>query len=338
MPGLFYEYAITPDVFDPSFLTGDGAHLVTLIQVLRGILDNGVISDLNESGWSEEVARRLKGEFSQMSKTDLMTLLNVLKNRNRLVWHPKTRDNPSDELEWLELAREAHGRAPLDAIMLTPELLGRSGMDDELLVDASGALNSLAWFARRKSKTIKKQEEGYRCLLSKILRHAKRLYLIDPYFRPDQCRWTDTIKICASLMGQRGFEPLPGTIEIHTGAAWNRSSSDRRTRQEEEKKGKEWKKWLTEEFAPNYAHNLSVSMWKNRQNGERLHDRFLITDQVGFSIPGGLECLRPQRTPSETTWTLLEEDDRRLWLDKFREGTSPYELLCRVAPDGSEAH
>jgi hypothetical protein len=69
-------------------------------------------------------------------------------------------------------------------------------------------------------------------------------------------------------------------------------------------------------------------MWRRFDDDERVHDRFLITDQVGFSIAGGLDCVRPAfGTPSDTIWTLMDEQDRQLWLSKFRVGTSPYEKI-----------
>ena len=219
----------------------------------------------------------------------------------------------------LELAREAHARASLDAIMLTPELLAHCGIDDEVLVGVDNVLNSDLWMNRRRSTTIKKQEADYSALLPKILRHAKRLYLIDPYLRPEP-RWTKTIEICASLLGQRGGAVLPGDIEIHTGDPRERSACRNPA---EEKTA--WNNWRKDCFTPKYPkHTLSVSMWENFVVGERFHDRLLITDQVGFSIPGGLDCKFGAGTPSRTIWALLDEEDRSMWLTMFQESTSPF--------------
>ena len=317
---MFYEYAITPEVFGAPFLGADGANPVILTQLLRGICENGMISDLNRSVWKRDIARRIGEVPSQKTKTDLMALLSVLNDRNRLVRHPKVSNDPDDDLEWLALARQAHNRSSLDAIILSSELLVLSGLTNELLVEARGALGSPVWLARKRSETIKQREEDYRWLLPKILRHAKKLYLVDPFFRPDRRQWTDTIKICASLMGQRGGVPLRGTIEIHTG-----DPSYRRPPREEVQA---WERWKRTEFGQHYVHTLIVSMWRRFDDGERLHDRFLITDQVGFSIAGGLDCLRqPFGVPSDTIWTLMDEDDRQLWLRKFRVGTSHYEKV-----------
>lgn len=319
---MFYEYSITPDVFDPAFLDGGSAAAVILTQLLKGICENGMISDLHKSRWSKDIARRVQEISSQSTKTNVMKLLGLLMDRRRLVRHPKAPNNPADELQWLELAREAHGRAPLDAIVLTPELLARCGIDDEILIAVDDVLNSDPWMNRRRSTTITMQETDYRNLLPKILRHARRLYLIDPYLRPEP-KWTKTIEICASLMGQRGHAVLPGDIEIHTGDPRERSAC--RSPMEE---NAAWDVWREDRFTSKYPeHSLSVSMWEKFDIGERFHDRLLITDQVGFSIPGGLECTFGSATPSRTIWALLDEEDRSLWLSMFREGTSPYERI-----------
>ena len=320
---MFYEYAITPEVFDSSFLEGNDAHPVILTQLLRGICKNGMISDLNKSDWARDIKRRLGEVPSQKTKSKLMNLLSTLNDRKRLVRHPKTPNAPQDDFGWLQLALEAHNRAPLDMIMLTSELLECSGMTDEILAEVGETLDSPAWLAREQSRTIEQREEDYRYLLPKILRHAKRLYLIDPYFRPDQSRWTDTIKICASLMGQRGGVPLRGIIEIHTGDPLLR----KRTPQTPQREAEAWERWKRAVFIPNYTHTLFVSMWRRFDDGVRVHDRFLITDQVGFSIAGGLDCRRPEDVQSNTIWTLMDEDDRQTWLGKFRVGTSPYEKI-----------
>lgn len=320
---MLYEYSITPDVFDPALLENDQAAAVILTQLLRGICENGMISDLHKSGWSRDIAKRIEEIPSHKIKTNVMKLLEVLKDRKRLVRHPRAANDPADDMQWVELAREAHGRAPLDAIVLTPNLRARCGIDDEVLVGLGDVLDSAPWLNRRRSATIKQREADYRSLLPKILRHAKRLWLIDPYFRPDRRQWTDTIEICASLMGQRGGELLRGIIEIHTGDPGKRntplSPKDEMTA---------WDQWKKNHFAPNYPHTLSVSMWAKFDDGERVHDRFLITDQVGISIAGGLDCITPPAgIPSDTVWTLLDERDRLLWLSKFQEGTSPYDRI-----------
>lgn len=54
-----------------------------------------------------------------------------------------------------------------------------------------------------------------------------------------------------------------------------------------------------------------------------MHDRFILTDQCGISVPGGLDC-RAEPEPASTDWTLLDEDARtRRWSD-YDPSTSPF--------------
>ena len=146
--------------------------------------------------------------------------------------------------------------------------------------------------------------------------------MIDPYLRPDLERFTDTIILCGTLLGERGGSPtdaLRGNIEVHTS-----NVCERRTTPREE--FDRWERWKASQFKPSCPrHSLEVKMWAEQIGGERFHDRFLITDQIGFSVAGGLDCVKPPYgTPSDTVWTVLDEQDRQAWLRKFQPGTSPY--------------
>lgn len=322
---MFYEYAITPEVFDPEYLAADAARGVILTQLLRGLCDNGMIADLHKGAWGRKIREKISALSEAQTRADLQTLLSILKDRNRVVRHPKAAQDPKTDLDWLGLACEANGRAALDAIILSCGLHATSARCDDVLSPFDTVLAAPHWQRRRHSITIKQCEADYCALLSPILRHAKRLYLIDPYLRPDLKRFTDTIILCGKLLGERGGSPtnaLPGIIEIHTSAVCEHRDP-LRTVQEE---AKQWNHWICNELkAACSRHTVRVSIWARDEGGERFHDRFLITDQIGFSVAGGLDCVKaPFGTPSDTVWTLLNEQDRQAWLQKFQPGTSPY--------------
>jgi hypothetical protein len=48
-----------------------------------------------------------------------------------------------------------------------------------------------------------------------------------------------------------------------------------------------------------------------------MHDRFILTDQCGFSVPSGLEC-STQHDVKSTDWSFLDDAAARLrWRDFF---------------------
>lgn len=319
---MFYEYAITPEVFDPAHLAANGARGVILTQLLRGLCENGMIADLHKGAWGRKILEKVTALSEAQTRADLQALLSTLKDRNRVVRHPRAAQDPKSDLDWLGLAYEANARAALDAIILSSDLHAASARYDDFLCPFDSVLGAAHWQRRRRSITFKQCEADYRALLPPILRHAKRLYLIDPYLRPDRDRFTDTIMLCGQLLGNRGGDALQGIIEIHTSDACERRNTPRPVPEELAR----WRRWIADEFKTVCPrHTATISIWAEQTGGERFHDRFLITDQAGFSVAGGLDCVKaPFGTPSETVWTLLDEQDRQAWLRKFQPGMSPY--------------
>lgn len=74
------------------------------------------------------------------------------------------------------------------------------------------------------------------------------------------------------------------------------------------------------------GHRFKVFLWESLPSSETLHDRFILTDQCGVSVPGGLDC-RTGSSVNDTVWSLLDEEDRRKWLDKVTPKISPYRCL-----------
>jgi hypothetical protein len=77
-----------------------------------------------------------------------------------------------------------------------------------------------------------------------------------------------------------------------------------------------------------HAHHITVFLWGTKPGGETFHDRYILTDQCGISVPAGLDC-RTLSAPNSTTWSLLDEADRIRRLRDFDAATSPYQLRGR---------
>jgi len=71
---------------------------------------------------------------------------------------------------------------------------------------------------------------------------------------------------------------------------------------------------------------FEVSLWSGQQTSanEHIHDRFIITDQCGISVPRGLDI-----QSTSTKWSLLDEEDRRDELHKYSVA-GPFRLLDKT--------
>ena len=315
---MLYEFAIIPDVFDQSLIVADTALGVILVELLRGISDNGLIADLNKKGWAKYVQAEVTN-LSPALRDKIITCLNILDDRHRLVRHPRSATgDPATGDEWLSVALDSHNRIEFHGIILSDALLARC-RGASCYLGLSTVLDSAPWLARRRSLTIHKTLSEYRQILVPVLRHAKTLSMVDPYLNAHEQRYRDMVDLCSALMGNRAHDRLPGRIQIHTHI------------NHQEPEGHDtnyylaqWRGALTP-LATRDGHRFKVFIWRGRPGDKAFHDRFILTDQCGISIPAGLDV----RTASThtTTWSLLDEEDRRSNLDDYEPTVSPFQIV-----------
>lgn len=319
---LLYEFAMIPDVFEHSTLKNDQSlEFIFVVQFLRGLSENGLLANLYKDQWYKDVNSQISN-LPQELKGQIMACLNMLDSRHRLVRHPKQGGQvPAHSVDWLNLAMISHQKIPFHGIIFHKGSFEDDSLADNVLIELSKILNSSQWQNRRRSLTLKKREKDYRKNLTPILRYARSLTLVDPYFNHSEARFFDTIQLCSELMGQRpGLDRRQGRIHIHA-AKKHQEPEDRSL----EEYLASWKDKLSELNCKD-GHRFKIFLWES--SSETLHDRFILTDQCGISTPGGLDC-RTQSNPNDTVWSLLDEEDRRLWLQKFdpQAKKSPYQLL-----------
>jgi hypothetical protein len=320
---VLYEFAMPPDVFATTVVDGDPTLGVVLVQLLKGMCDNGLIANLHRDRWTRHVIEHRLTRLSPALRDKVVACLNTLHDRHRLVRHPRRmQGDPTADGEWLELALESHRRIPFHSIILSKALLSECGDSNIVLTELTAALDSPQWQSRRRSFTLTKCDLDYRAALAPILRHARTLTLIDPYMSCRDSRFFNTVKICIDLLGQRGHAVLPARMHIHAGNPQHNyyhpeSVVDRLSAREQ------WLRPLTDTQHP---HHFKVFLWEARPGSETFHDRYILTDQCGISVPAGLDC-RADSTPNSTTWSLLDEEDRVRRLQDFDPATSSFRLL-----------
>lgn len=317
---MLYEFALTPELFDASVVNTDNAGTI-LVQLLRGIEENGLLADLNRSRWSRYIGERIETP-PQVLRDKVMACLKIIEDRHRLVRHPKcVSGNPGTNLDWLNLALESHQKIPFHAIILSQALMESCGQENSSFVEFLRSLDSAQWESRRiRTLTLTKSLADYRAALAPILRHARSLALIDPWLNSQESRYFNTVTICSNMMGQRGHARLQGRIHIHAEAGqqkpYNRTLTDYLNA---------WEQKLRILIAAD-GHRFKVFLWESLPGSQSLHDRFILTDQCGISAPGGLDC-RSHSHANSTDWSLLDEDVRQQRLNDYDPLLSPFKLL-----------
>ena len=319
---MLYEYAMTPDIFHSNFLDTNDTSGIILVEILRGLAQFGVLANLNRGSWIRYVEPRVN-TLSPALKDKVLSCLKILKDRNRLVKHPKSMTgDPSSDCDWLKLALVSHDRIPFHAIILSQALIDNCKYEISDFVEYSVALDSSQWNdCKKRTLTLTKSSADYSDNLAPVLRYARKLALVDPYLKCSK-RYIDTISICSNLLGDRGHNRLKCQFEIHASADKQNPHhciGDCLA---------EWERKL-QSLADKDQHKFRVYLWESKPGSESMHDRYILTDQCGLLIPGGLDC-RVHSYPNSTDWSLVDENVRQnRWAD-YDHPASPFNLLERT--------
>jgi hypothetical protein len=275
---LLAEYALTPDVFDVASYTSEevcGLHLQILKEVL---VHEGLVRDLHQGEWG-----KLLVSADRSWHQGVKELLMQLKIQKRLVsFAPVSKVVPMTDADWCSEALATHKKRPLAGIIVSDGLaVAHQGNTP---VAAVGRLASTPWWTGRSpSLRLSLTLHSYQTALDLVLRHAKSMMFIDPYLDPsDRHQYGDFMTLLNLAAGRT---PLP-VIEIHR-AAWYGGGPDKRPNIAEVVAA------LTpglSDCARRTGLKFDVFLWQD------VHDRYLISDLLGISLPKGFATTRAPKT------------------------------------------
>jgi len=308
---LLAEYAITPDVFDPTSYPHSEVCELQMRQLKEVLLTEGVVRDLRDGEWRALFAA--VGGRSWNRKA--LELLRKLKLQKRLVLHEPVLDRcPTDDTGWCAEAVATHEVMPLTGGIIVTEQV-KAAFDGNDLVARIDRLASVPWWANRSpSVRLHRDVDDYARQLGVVLRYANSIMFIDPHLDPKKRQYRDF----GELLSVAADREPPPVIEIHRvcyeGSGPNRSIHD--------------DEYFRERFRSGFAAlvqdegvKIEVFIWDD------FHDRYLISDLVGISIPYGFDTTTDQN--SRTTWTRLGRGDRDDVQREFDPATGRHKLHDR---------
>ena len=304
---MLYEVALTPDVFSATEHKANPALTAELKALLRDLVHNGLIADLHKGGLSKHIYEEIKA-FPQQQRPLVMSLLNTLKDRQRFVEHPKSSSEPLTAQSWLGLALYSHKQTAFHSIVVGRELAAEFHLEDGRLLELSQVLDSQKWQERALTPTVSTDEQGYRTVLAPILRYAKAVDLIDPFLSANDKKGK-FVELCAELLGQRCGSRESGRIHIHASKGQFNSIQKHTVADW----FNDWRVLLVP-LHQQYGHRFRVFLWEKPTEGQRFHDRFILTDQCGVSIPAGFDFVKG----SSTDWSFLDHQTTLQRRDQFR--------------------
>jgi hypothetical protein len=327
---MLYHFAITPDAFEPSAIPANSLEAVVLVELLRGIADNGLIANLQGGAWHKTIKAQYDVDVCAPDIRDkLRACLNLIHDRGRLIRHPVGTARPEDDdFRWLHWAMERHrsdATYPFKGIVATDTYIDLSGIQDAALVPLPCVFDHPCWQDRPKSIRLPKTEVQLKSALIPLLRYAERVTLIDPYMTCRKDRFFNTVQQCADLLGKHDGHQQRGLIQIHAGDPL--ADGDDAHKERAKDRLDRWEQELKPVIA-HWKHKFEVTLWRNNPGGKSFHDRYIITDQCGISVPGGLDFGDDPARANLTSWSLLEPAIiADVLLREFNPSKSPYQRL-----------
>ena len=203
-----------------------------------------------------EVARRRMEELIQQ-------LSEVMVERRCAVWDA--------ERSWMENALGQ--KVPFHAILARHNPTG----DPKVLVADELDESTAGWIAPR-GRAVARRAETIADAVGGMLRIATDIIFVDPYFAPGRRDFVRVIAACVRA-GCKGRAVGPAAVRI--------LSSDREANGSHEHFRTECRARLPREFPAGQA--VVIRRLGERTNGEKLHNRYILTELGGVSLGAGLD-------------------------------------------------
>lgn len=258
-----------------------------------------VVAQYPNKKWRKQVWEAFNANFGQSASederervTELLIQLTMPEVRRSSMW--------DDQYTWLENAVEENGRRKFHAILArdnprnNPQVIREN---DVLETDSPPA-----WRVPREIPILR-TATSMATHLEPMLRCATRLLFVDPYFRASEPRWRNPLKEFLKIIcdGSRDV-----TLEYHASACYRNAPS--------------WDYFCKEcnNYLPHLIprdFTLTVRLWKERNEKEKLHNRYILTDIGGVQFGTGLDEGDPDTTDTDDILRLSFE----LWQQRLED-------------------
>lgn len=305
-PKMLTEYALIPDIFDSSCYSVSAVCDVHLQNLKEVVLNEGLVRDLRNGEWRAYVLSDIVHRSTRAKE-----LVKKLIKQNRLRLTRAACDgSPTSNTEWCKEAISSHTIDPITGIIAANSIWEE--FREEQIVSSIEKLSSATWWqSRSTSCRPTRTTADYIRHLGKVLQQSNSLMFIDPHIDPSRRDYREFIDLLRAIPSNK---PV---IEIHR-VCYEGSGPGRTIFTKDD---------LKERFSSLNDSLMDVGMRIHVFVWDDFHDRYLVSDVIGISLPYGFDI---SGNPKDlTTWTRLgraEKDDvqrefdpsscrHKLWFD-----------------------
>lgn len=309
---MLKEFAVEPDCIR-------SVDKLKLIAEQCGIRSGRHISMFPRYQWPCDVLKAI-GSESYSATQRIKDIIIRLERRGGLV---DTGRLFTRELSWRENAIEQHRCDPFSGIVAVERFCDDAcvcGIDDL-------SSESPPWLVKTHDQ-IPRTEDALCTCATPLFKRAKKVLLVDPHFTPDTKRYESSLMALVRLAAT--VSARDASIELHAKRLPKAGAT------EEEKSN-----WVDQFVSACQARlprlipkgvRLRVQLWAEKNGGERLHARYLMTDRGAILVESGLDL----GNNGEMTDVALVDPDvfRRRWSD-MEEGATTYEDVKTFVVEGT---
>jgi len=304
---MLKEICITPNVFDSEFL--DKSNWKDLKSLLENIENSGYIVGLNNNDWKKVVREKIN-TLDFKIKDRLNSILNTLNDRNRIVGHPKGNIKPICEDDWIKIVSDLNNIRNFFSIIAT-----KSFVENSISLEELENINISEKFGITGSKHFIKTSDELEKIFVPLLSYAKKVTIIDPYFDISTPRYKETLKYIAKAYREKRGKRDKGTITINC--------SEKIFDMHKQNK---WKQVINEIFKT-YGHIITINVWNRKEDGIKMHDRYIITEQSGIVSAAGTD----KDDYQQSEWAIKDYFSLNDILNQYKENSSPFDLKGTIS-------
>ncbi len=303
---MLKEICITPQVFDEKQLINDSASWKDVKSLLEAIYLGGYIVGLNNNDWVKFVREEISQVSNQRVKDLFNNLISDLKDRNRIVGHPKSNIKPNNEEEWLDIAEQLNSVQELYSILAT-----QSYIENVTSIEQLEYMKINEIFGITGSKHSIKTEDELKKIFMPLLSYARKVTVIDPYFDISEKRYLSTLNLIAEYFKNRRGVRDSGTIYIHCSSKIEIKEN--------------WKSIISDIYKK-YGHIIVINVWDRKVDSLKLHERYIITDQTGIVSGAGTD----KDDYQQSEWSIKDYGTLDEILRQYKENSSPFKLKAII--------
>ena len=245
----------------------------------------------------------------------MQKLLEAILDNHHLVRRPRTASVSSGaELEWLASAQACTG-PPINAIVVSQDLSEVIDQGDQRIISACESLEHPAYAQGSRTLAVQYSEAGLTPALRRLLLHARRVDLVDPYLDPQVETCYGFLILVSRLIHESGKS---AKLRLHLSMEKQLTSHG----------SEECLRILTacderlRELSCKYRLTIDRLAWSEEPGSVyKLHNRYLLTEQFGIQAGMSFRC-EDQDSAKLDRWQLLDhaasEDIRREYADESR--------------------